>query len=119
MLVRTDNDQFRVKYYLDAENRVTIINDEDGTPINVVPKKSTLVTEESVKSSRGELVIDSIKSPMPGSVVKIYCQPGDVIKANEPLISIESMKMEYLIRAKTDVKIKGIHTEEAEFVQMK
>lgn len=53
---------------------------------------------------------------MPGSVVKIYCKPGDEIAANEPLISIESMKMEYLIRAKTDVKIKAIHTEEAEFV---
>lgn len=50
LLVRTDNDQFRVKYYLDDENRVTIINDEDGTPINVVPKKSLLVTEESVKA---------------------------------------------------------------------
>lgn len=54
---------------------------------------------------------------MPGSIVKVYCKPGDEVKANEPLISIESMKMEYLIRAKTDVKIKSVHAGEAEFVQ--
>lgn len=119
MLVRTDNDQFRVKYYLDDNNRVTIINDIDGEPYPVVPKKSVLVTEEAVKAKKGGLVIDSVKSPMPGSVVKIYCKPGEIVKANEPLISIESMKMEYLIRATADVKIKTIHTEEAEFVQMK
>lgn len=49
LLIRTDNDQFRLKYYLDDENRVHII-DEDGYPVSVLPKKSKLVTEESVKS---------------------------------------------------------------------
>lgn len=59
-----------------------------------------------------------MKSPMPGTVVKIYCQPGQEIKANEPLISVESMKMEFLIRATHDVKVKEIRVNEAQFVQM-
>jgi len=53
---------------------------------------------------------------MPGTVVKIFCQLGSQIKAGEPLISIESMKMEFLIRATHDVKIKEIRVEEGKFV---
>lgn len=56
------------------------------------------------------------KSPMPGTVVKIYCQVGQEVKANEPLISVESMKMEFLIRATHDVKIKEIRVVESKFV---
>lgn len=55
---------------------------------------------------------------MPGTVVKIYCKPGQEVKANEPLISVESMKMEFLIRATHDVKIKEVRVGEGKFVQM-
>ena len=55
---------------------------------------------------------------MPGTVVKRYCQVGDDVKEGQPLISIESMKMEFLIRATHDVKIKEIRAKEAEFVQI-
>ena len=55
---------------------------------------------------------------MPGTVVKIYCKPGQEIKANDPLISVESMKMEFLIRATHDSKVKDIRVKEAQFVQM-
>ena len=54
---------------------------------------------------------------MPGTVVKIYCQVGQEVKANDPLISVESMKMEFLIRATHDVKVKEIRVKEAQFVE--
>lgn len=61
---------------------------------------------------------DFVKSPMPGTVVKVYCKVGQEVKANEPLISVESMKMEFLIRATHDVKVKEIRVGEGKFVQM-
>ena len=39
------------------------------------------------------------------------------MKVNEPLISVESMKMEFLIRATHEVRIKEIRSEEGRFVQ--
>lgn len=67
----------------------------------------------------GELSkLDFVKSPMPGTVVKVFCKVGDEIKQNEPLISVESMKMEFLIRATHDVKVKEIRVKESQFVQM-
>lgn len=61
---------------------------------------------------------DFVKSPMPGTVVKCYVKVGQKVKANEPLISVESMKMEFLIRATHDVTVKEIRVDEKQFVQM-
>ena len=61
---------------------------------------------------------DFVKSPMPGTVVKTYVKVGQQVKANDPLISVESMKMEFLIRATHDVTIQEIRVDEKQFVQM-
>jgi len=53
---------------------------------------------------------------MPGTVVKTYVKVGQEVKAGDPLISVESMKMEFLIRATHDVKIKEIRVDESQFV---
>jgi len=55
---------------------------------------------------------------MPGTIVKCYCKEGDEVKEGQPIISLESMKMEFLIRATHDVKIKKILAKEAQFVQI-
>ena len=55
---------------------------------------------------------------MPGTVVKVYAKVGQEVKKGDPVISVESMKMEFMIRATHDVKIKEIRTQEGKFVQM-
>ena len=42
---------------------------------------------------------------MPGTVVKVFVTAGQEVLEGDPLISVESMKMEYLIRATHDAKI--------------
>lgn len=55
---------------------------------------------------------------MPGTVVKVYVKEGQEVKANDPLISVESMKMEFLIRATHDAKVATIRSEGGQFVQI-
>ena len=55
---------------------------------------------------------------MPGTIVKTYCKVGQRVLANEPLISVESMKMEFMVRATHDVTIKEIRVNDGQFVQM-
>jgi biotin carboxyl carrier protein len=43
---------------------------------------------------------------------------GQDVRAHEPLISVESMKMEFLIRATHDVRVKEVRVAESKFVQM-
>ena len=59
---------------------------------------------------------DFVKSPMPGTVAKVFVSVGQEVKEGEALISVESMKMEYLIRATHDVKIKEVRVGEGQFV---
>ena len=55
---------------------------------------------------------------MPGTIVKVYASEGQEIKEGQPLISVESMKMEFLIRATHDVQVKEVRVNEAQFVQI-
>jgi biotin carboxyl carrier protein len=49
---------------------------------------------------------------MPGTVVKCYVTKGQLVKPGEALISVESMKMEFIIRASTEVIVKDIIAKE-------
>ncbi|MCX7835344.1 MAG: acetyl-CoA carboxylase biotin carboxyl carrier protein subunit [bacterium] len=49
-----------------------------------------------------------IRSPMPGKVVKIHVQEGDIVVAKQPLLILEAMKMEYVITAPKDCIIQKI-----------
>ena len=42
---------------------------------------------------------------MPGRVVKVFCEAGQDVKEGDTLVAIESMKMEYLVKAKKDGKM--------------
>jgi pyruvate carboxylase subunit A/propionyl-CoA carboxylase alpha chain len=44
----------------------------------------------------------SLLAPMPGSVTKVAASVGDTVKAGQPLIWLEAMKMEHTIAAPTD-----------------
>ena len=50
-----------------------------------------------------------VPAPMPGMVVTVGVKPGQSVKAGDPLVSIEAMKMESQIRAERDATIKAVH----------
>lgn len=47
-------------------------------------------------------------APMPGVVTRVMVQPGDEVKKGQPLLALEAMKMEHLIRAPRDGRVKSI-----------
>lgn len=59
-----------------------------------------------------------IKSPMPGTILKIQAQPGDVVEANQPLVIMESMKMEMTLSAPVAGTVKKIGCTEGQLVEM-
>jgi acetyl-CoA/propionyl-CoA carboxylase, biotin carboxylase, biotin carboxyl carrier protein len=44
----------------------------------------------------------NITSPMPGSVVAVVVAVGDVVRAGQPVVVVEAMKMEHTLRADFD-----------------
>ena len=51
----------------------------------------------------------TIKSPMPGRIVKVMVKAGDEVSAGDSLLVVEAMKMENEIKAKQAGKIAEVH----------
>lgn len=49
-----------------------------------------------------------LESPMPGVVTRVMVAPGDKVKKGQPLMAVEAMKMEHLIRAPHDGTVRSL-----------
>ncbi|MGN1239388.1 MAG: biotin/lipoyl-containing protein, partial [Paludibacteraceae bacterium] len=49
-----------------------------------------------------------VKSPLPGSIVKVMVQAGQDIKKGDTLLTMESMKMENVIASEVTGKVKNV-----------
>ncbi len=49
-----------------------------------------------------------LESPMPGVVTKVMVKPGDAVTRGQPLLAVEAMKMEHLIRAPHDGTVRTL-----------
>lgn len=61
--------------------------------------------------------INEIKAPMPGLVIDVCISEGDVIKKGDPIIVLEAMKMENIIKSPTDGVIKKINVKKGVAVE--
>lgn len=59
-----------------------------------------LIKEANDKLRRTDRLSDDIVSPMPGVVIAVYAAIGDHIAVGDPLVVIEAMKMEHIVRAR-------------------
>jgi 3-methylcrotonyl-CoA carboxylase alpha subunit len=48
---------------------------------------------------------DTLESPMPGKVLKVFVGEGDQVHDDQPLVIIEAMKMEFTVRAPHDGRV--------------
>jgi len=82
-------------YTRSSVRNVTIYNDE-------------ALLHESLKKGGALGGGDQLSAGMPGKIVKVLVQKGDVVKANQPILIMEAMKMENEMRAAQDTKIKDV-----------
>ena len=52
--------------------------------------------------------LNSVKAPMPGLVLQILVEAGQIVQKGDPLLLLEAMKMENVIKAPADVTVKSI-----------
>ena len=56
----------------------------------------------------GKKRITEVKAPMPGLVLNVLVKEGDTVTKDTPLLILEAMKMENVIKSATDAVIKRI-----------
>lgn len=57
-----------------------------------------------------------VRAPLPGNIMKILVKPGDIIKKDQKLLIMESMKMENTVMAEKDGVVESIRVEPGQAV---
>ena len=55
-----------------------------------------------------------VLSPLPGLVATVHVKAGDVVSAGDPVVTLQSMKMEIPIAAESDGTIDGVFVGEGD-----
>lgn len=61
--------------------------------------------------------VGDLKAPMPGMVLEVHVQPGDEVQPGDPLVVLEAMKMENLLKAETEATVKAVEVEKGQAVE--
>lgn len=56
-------------------------------------------------------------APMPGKILKVFVKEGDAVRAGQPLLILEAMKMEHTIGAARDGTVKHLRFQEGDRVE--
>jgi biotin carboxyl carrier protein len=59
----------------------------------------------------------TLTSPMPGKVVRVLCRIGDAVKAGQPVVVVEAMKMENELKSPKDGKVVELHVKDGQTVE--
>ena len=104
----------------EIENNVAEI-EVNGTPFTVEierEQKTAVTARPTLKPTTAPTASHStaastmvVKSPLPGSIMKILVAVGDSVKRGDVLLTMESMKMENNILAEADGVIKSVAVE--------
>lgn len=78
-----------------------------------VPVQTTLAASALVQPSGG----NTIKSPMPGTIVRVNAAAGDAVKQGQSVLVLEAMKMENDIAAPKDGTITALFVSQGDTVQ--
>lgn len=88
---------------------------------NIYTVKIVEPIDEMLKSlgmgNTGEKKMKELKAPMPGLVLKVLVKSGEAVSKDTPLIILEAMKMENVIKAAGEGVIKDIKVIEGQAVE--
>lgn len=106
------NDKNHTIYAAESDNEVFIYLDGKIIRFDKAGNDQKKFTQDGVVFGAK----DKINTPMPGKVVKILVNEGDRIEVGQPLVIVESMKMENEIKSPTDGSVKSIHFKAGDLV---
>jgi acetyl/propionyl-CoA carboxylase alpha subunit len=58
----------------------------------------------------------SLTAPMPGTVIRVLAEPGAAVRARQPLVVLEAMKMETPLVSPYDATVRAVHVAEGDRV---
>lgn len=114
-----DNAEFEVQSETLADGRLRLTNETTTT----IAEVSTTGPRRFIRLGNLDFVLDhregarrragggtgsGLEAPMPGLVTRVMVSAGDTVKKGQALVALEAMKMEHVIRAPRDGRVKAL-----------
>jgi pyruvate carboxylase len=113
---KTLNVKFLYKSEPDEKGLRTVYFKLNGQTRAVEVKDNSVKTNlNQNKKAAGE---KEVGAPLPGLVSKIFVKPGEKVKLNQPLFTIEAMKMENTVAANVEGEVKELILKENSLVEL-
>ncbi len=101
------NGKYHNVRYIESNSKVLkmLIDGKEAT-VNLIPNATTAKSDSIADKSR------YLTSSIPGKVISVLIKKDDIVKKGDPVIVVESMKMQVRIKAHKDGVIKDIKVKE-------
>ena len=105
---------------------IEVVDADSANPefmVNGKPYKPTVKTETDLLLERLGLNIKTkkelkeLKAPMPGLVLEFRVSPGDVVNEGDPLVVLEAMKMENILKSPGTATVKAIEVSKGDAIE--
>jgi len=83
-----------------------------AVPVSLNGRRRSGRKDEAARSAGPQRIV----APMPGKIVKVLVNKGDPVRARQPLVVIEAMKMENELRAVRAGAVTELHVQEGQSV---
>ncbi len=126
-IARVDDARLEVEVERLPDGRLRLTSDQGSWTVEVTRSDRrrfvrvgsadfVLERAESVRPGRSRSAEGRLESPMPGVVTRVLVAEGDSVHKGQPLLAVEAMKMEHLIRAPRDGRVRELKARAGEMV---
>lgn len=113
-----DNKSFNIEIVkADYTNKEFIIKVNGNKYTLNVKDKFDLLLKDMGMENLTFAKVNEVKAPMPGLVLDILVQAGTEVKKGDPLMVLEAMKMENILKSPADGKVKKINVGKKQAVE--
>jgi biotin carboxyl carrier protein len=105
---------------------IEVVDADSANPefmVNGKPYKPTVKTETDLLlerlglNIRAKKELKELKAPMPGLVLEFRVSPGDVVNEGDPLVVLEAMKMENILKSPGTATVKAIEVSKGDAIE--
>ena len=101
----------------DLDNRsYTIRIGGENFTVRLENELDQLINQMGLKAGKAHVMKD-VRAPMPGLVLQLLVNPGDKVAKDDPLLILEAMKMENVLKATGEGTVKSLRVKKGAVVE--
>jgi biotin carboxyl carrier protein len=97
--------------------RYRVVPDGERVHVRSGGRSVTFAWVPRFRDLAAEAVADGCLAPMPGKIIKVLVKNGDAVKAGQPIVVMEAMKMEHTLSAPHDGTVGALAVEPGQQVE--